>query len=232
MAKSPHISRPPKVPDGAMAKLFGSGQKISITKGEIVLRPDDEPPGVFYIESGYVKVFSINDRGEEYLHVVYGPGDIFPIIWAVFQKHRNVFYRTLSSTKLLHISENKFVEEIKGDPEVCFAVLQEVTSQFNVYSIRLDNLEYKYGRERLAYRLLFLASNLGIRHNDTIILPPVTQQDIASSINLSRESASREIERLEKRGLVSYQGRRIVVNDIEALSREIKGVDLKRWGLR
>lgn len=227
-----HSLRSSPDPANPLTGLFKSGQRLSYSKGEIVLRPDDESPGIFYVESGYVKVFSINDRGEEYLHIIYGANEIFPLIWVMSGQPRNVFYRAVTACALLRVPGKKFQDSIEADSTLCFAVLKQVTKQFNVYTNRVDNLEYKYGRERLVYRLLFLAGRFGKRRGKSVTLPPFTQNDIASSINLSRESASREIERLEERGLVSYDGRILTLNDVEALGKEIKGADLKRWGLR
>ncbi|HVS58674.1 MAG TPA: Crp/Fnr family transcriptional regulator [Candidatus Saccharimonadales bacterium] len=231
MASSTRPPKPIRPPTGPIAELFRSAQRMAFSKGEIILRPDDGPPGIFYIEAGYVKIFSINDRGEEYVHIIYGPGEIFPLIWTMAQQQRSVFYKAITSCTLLHAFGKTFLQDIKQKPEQCFAVLEQVTKQFNIYTHRVDNLEYKYGRERLVYRLLFLASRFGEHQNGSVVLPPITQQDIAGSINLSRESASREIERLERQGLVSYNGRSMILTDVEALSKEIKGVDLARWGL-
>lgn len=231
MSSPTHLPKSSADSADSIADLFKSGQRLSYAKGEIILRPDDDSPGIFYVESGYVKVFSINDRGEEYLHIVYGTGEIFPLIWVLSGQPRNVFYRAMTACVLLRVPGEKFQESIEANSSQCFAVLKQVTRQFNVYTHRVDNLEYKYGRERLVYRLLFLAGRFGKRSGNSVTLPPFTQNDIASSINLSRESASREIERLEERGLVSYDGRILTLNDIEALSKEIKGADLKRWGL-
>jgi CRP-like cAMP-binding protein len=43
------------------------------------------------------------------------------------------------------------------------------------------------------------------------------QQDIASSINASRETTSRELSALERKGLISINSQLILIKDIEKL---------------
>ena len=65
-----------------LANFFMTGRVTYAAKGEVVLRGDDENPGIHFVSKGFVKVYSINDEGEEYLHIIYKQGDIFPLIWA------------------------------------------------------------------------------------------------------------------------------------------------------
>jgi CRP-like cAMP-binding protein len=50
-----------------------------------------------------------------------------------------------------------------------------------------------------------------------VIDVPLRHQDIASSINASRETASRELAKLEQRGLIKTKQFLITLKDIDAL---------------
>lgn len=213
-------------------KLFANGQQFELAKDEIVIRPGDEPTHLYRIETGFVKVYFINREGEEYLHLIYGAGEIFPLAWIVNRVRRNVFYETIAPTVLMRISRDEFMLKTAKDPEMGFAVMQQVVSQFNIYLDRIDNLEYKYARERLVYRLLFLAGRFGKKTDNGFVVPYFTQQDLASSINLSRESAVRELNKLKNKGLIEYSSTSIILKDINALSHEINGgISPNLWGL-
>jgi CRP/FNR family cyclic AMP-dependent transcriptional regulator len=221
-------------PDAAelIQKLFANGQRFELAKDEIVIRPGDDPSHLYRIETGFVKVYFINREGEEYLHLIYGAGEIFPLAWIVNRVRRNVFYETITPSVIMRISREEFMEKTATDPEMGFAVMQQAISQFNIYLDRIDNLEYKYARERLVYRLLFLAGRFGKKEGSVFIVPYFTQQDLASSINLSRESAVRELNKLKNKGLIEYSSTSIVLKDIVALSHEINGgLSPNLWGL-
>jgi CRP/FNR family cyclic AMP-dependent transcriptional regulator len=210
--------------------LFANGQTLKLA---IIIRPGDDPSYFYFIREGFVKVYFINSEGEEYLHIIYGAGEMFPLSWIVNRVRRNVFYETISPAVILRVTHEEFMETTANDPEKGFAVMQQVVTQFNIYLDRIDNLEYKYARERLVYRLLFLAGRFGKTIDGYMTIPYFTQQDLASSINLSRESAVRELNKLKNKGLIDYSSSNIILKDIEALSHEIKGgLSPNLWGLK
>jgi CRP/FNR family transcriptional regulator len=218
----------------ACKDLFLKGQLRQYRKGEIIVRPDDEPDMMYCIKTGFVKVYSVNSRGEQYVHIVWGAEEMFPLAWLVNRTRRNVYYEALTNCEVMQLSQAELAEKMQQDAALTYSALQHTTKQFEIYNSRIDNLEYKFASERLAYRLLFLASRFGERHGKEIrLLPPITQQVLASTINLSRESVTREMEKLNKKGLVVYNGRQIILPDIDGLIDQLKGgISPDWWGLR
>ena len=101
-------------------------------------------------------------------------------------------------------------------------LLEMTVEMYRIHSERIINLEYRSVRERLISFLLTMSTRFG---KDTImgttINVPLRQQDIASSINASRETTSRELTSLEKKGLISTPGL-IVLKDIEKLKSYLR----------
>jgi CRP/FNR family transcriptional regulator, cyclic AMP receptor protein len=219
----------------ALEKFFLNGRSVRTSKGQVVLRGDDDNPDIYFVGKGFIKVYSINDEGEEYLHIIYKQGDIFPLIWIFRNRRRRVFYEAMTDSVVWKLPKTHFLDYIKAktDP-VSFSVIEKLAEQFNIYADRLDNLEYRNAGERVVYRLLFLASRFGQKSDDKIIIEaPITHKLIAESINLTRESVSREIERLSKAGLIGSQNGKIIINSIEKLSQEFsEPVTLNLWGLQ
>jgi CRP-like cAMP-binding protein len=198
----------------------------------VVLRGDD-PSGVIYIESGFVEVYSISDDGDRYVHIIYKKGEIFPLVWALKDVKRRIFYEAVSDVVVAEADRDDFLKFIKSDPKITYDVLSQLAQQFYIFADRLDNLEYKSARERVAYRLAFLASRFGEKQKKSVIIKaPITHELIGGSINLARETVSREIEKLEKRNLISRRGGLIVIKDIQKLAKEFsEPITLDLWGL-
>lgn len=217
----------------SLDSFFRTGQNKRFFAGEVILS-GEEPTGVFYIQSGFVKVYSISDSGDKYVHIIYRPGEIFPLIWALRDVLRRVFYEAASDISVLQVSKSDFLAYLKNNSEVIREVLDQTVEQFSVYADRLDNLQYRSAHERLVYRLLFLASRFGVkRGNKTIIKAPITHESVAESINLARETVSREIELLEKKHLIGREGGNIVIYDVKKLSNQFSSpVSLDLWGLK
>lgn len=194
-------------------------------KGEQIVHAEDDPFGVFYIEEGFVKVFSINSRGEEYIHMVYGPGEIFPIIWLVAHVRRQMFYDALAPCKLLRVSQKELELVLRSRADMCYEMVERAAEQFAMFLDRINNLQYRYARERLIYYLLYLARRFGVTTGQGCeIILRVSHQVIASNVNLSRESVGREIDRLVRKEAVMIRRGHIVLQDIPALVAELPGM--------
>jgi CRP-like cAMP-binding protein len=215
-------------------QLFHKGQPMTVDKGQQILGNDQTPDGVYYITSGYVKVYSISNSGDEYLHIIYGAGEVFPILWAFLDIEPDArFYTAISDCVLWRLSREWFNHFIQLKMEVGYAFSIQLAQQFRVLTDRVDNLQYKKAPERIAYRILYLASRFGVKDGDKYVIdPPVTHEIFASSINLARESVSREFEKLISQGVLEQVDHRIVIHDIDALAVKLsRPINLNGWYL-
>jgi CRP-like cAMP-binding protein len=216
-------------------QLFQKGQPVTLGRGEQILGSEAVPNGVYFITSGYVKVYSISNDGDEFLHIIYGSGEVFPIVWAFLDVEPDyLFYVSISDVVLWRLSREWFNYFVQTKLEVGYALSIQLAQQFRVVTDRVDNLEYKKASERIAYRILYLASRFGNKVGDTYVIEPfITHEIFASSINLARESVSREFERLMCQGILEQKDHHIIIHDIDALARKLsRPINLSDWYLR
>jgi CRP-like cAMP-binding protein len=217
-----------------ISKLFSQGQPLVFSKGNVILGNESRPTGVYYISTGYVKIYTISNEGDEYVHIIYGHGEIFPIIWAYLDvTSRSTYYEAISDCVVWRISRDWYVEKVSKDLELSNALSIQLAHQFQATVSRLDNLEYKKAGERVAYRLLFLASRFGVREETSILIDaPITHELFANSINLVRESVSREMEILERQQIIKRFNHHIKILNVHALENKLsEPPDLHSWHL-
>ena len=77
---------------------------------------------------------------------------------------------------------------------------------------------------RLAVLLSNLAEGFGVEQNGGILISlPLSREDMASYLGLTRETVSRRLSALQAEGIVSLQGgRKIVVLDLKRLKELIE----------
>jgi CRP/FNR family transcriptional regulator len=93
-----------------------------------------------------------------------------------------------------------------------------VTEMYRIHSERILNLEYRSVRERLVSFLLTMSGRFGKETEEGLIIEvPLRHQDIASSINASRETARRELAALERKNLIVTKRSHILLKDVPAL---------------
>lgn len=202
----------------ALVKLFKGGTKLTYRKGEFIIRPGEAPSAVFYIEEGLVKAYNISKYGEENLLIIRRSHEIFPLIWAITGQERDIIYQAMVPATVWRISPQNYLSFLHNHPAALPPLLDMVTEMYRIHSERLLNLEYRTVRERLISFLLTMANRFGDETEDgTIIEAPLRHQDIASSINASRETASREIAALERKGLIKSKNGNIILKDVPGL---------------
>lgn len=213
----------------SLSEFFLKSKSYSYKSGEIILRQDDEPQGVYYIEKGYVKIYSITQDGNEKLHVIYKSGEIFPWIWVFRDNAKSVYYEALGTVVLRRAPKEEFLEFLKtkssqkNSCELLFELADRIIEVLDIHVDRVANLELTKACPRLVARLLSLAKRFGRKEEkETILDVPLSHQDIANSINMTRETASRELGELERKGLVKYKDRLIIIPSIKKLEKELE----------
>lgn len=172
----------------------------SFAKREFLALPEDRFEDVYIIKSGLIKVYDSDTRGQQIIQAFYGPGDFFPVARIIHNQHTDVYYQAIVDTAVRLVPSKEFIKALKEDAEVSFNVMQQVINQTMLYRLRADNLGLQYARERLAFRLLLSAYRFGEKGEHGIELPAISQEDVAHAINLTRESVSKGMKRLEQLG--------------------------------
>lgn len=202
----------------ALVAAFRRGTRLSYQKGEYIIRPGETPPGIFYIEKGLVKAFNISKYGEENVLIIRRGGEIFPLIWATTGQERSIIYQTLCPTSVWRISREVYMEFLTSNTDALPPVLDMAIEMYRRHSQRILNLQYRSVRERLISYLMTMSERFGEKKSDGIYINvPLRQQDIASSINASRETASRELAYLERKSLIKLEPPYLTLLDVKKL---------------
>lgn len=205
----------------AMGDLSLPGETVQYGAGEVIMGENIGEDFVFEITHGLAKVFTINGRDQQYVHLIIGPGELFPTAWLIGREYRGITVETIGPVTVRRYDRKLFLQEIRKDGEKALEVMRRMAADLNLYATRLDNLEFKYASERLAYRLMALAQRFGEESKHGVRLPPFTNQDIGQTINLSRESVNRELSRFGRLGITATRSGIIHILDYEGLRKEV-----------
>jgi CRP-like cAMP-binding protein len=206
-----------------LVEVFRSnGRELTYKKGDYIIRPGESPPGIFYIYKGLVKAYDITKYGEENLLIIRKDHELFPLIWAITGQERDVIYEALAPTTVWQISREQFTEHMHSHPEALAPLLDMTIEMYRLHSERILNLEYRSVRERIISFLITMGNRFGEQTPQGLrIAAPLRHQDIASSINSSRETASRELSALERKGFISSEQSCITLLDLPGLREQL-----------
>ncbi len=133
-------------------------------------------------------------------------------------QERRITYQALASTTTLEITRQKFEQEITRHTDAIAPLLDMTIEMYRLHSERILNLEYRTVRERLISFLLTMGARFGARSNEGLVIEaPLRHQDIASSINATRETTSRELSSLMKKGLITKTNGFYILSNVSVL---------------
>lgn len=198
--------------------LFEKGQKLAYKKGELIIRANETPTGVFLIESGLVKAYDITKYGEENLLIIRKAGEIFPLIWSVTGEERLVIYEAMTAVEMWKVNREEYLDYLQNNKEALPPFVDLVIAMYRMHSLRIINLEYRTVKERVIAFLLLMAERFGEQSGSKIVISaPLRRIDIASSVNATRETTGREIIALERNKLIETNNSIISIIDIKKL---------------
>lgn len=204
-------------------QFFSRFPPLIFKKGEIILQPDNSSDGIYFIHKGYIRAYSLTEWGDEKLYLIYKHGEILPIFWVFDDLPLTKYYEALHDVTVFKSSKQDFFQYLQNDPEALSELMEKMNDVLHVLTDRIDCLEYTNAYARLVMRLLYLAKRFGERQGkEVIIKAPLTHKDIANSIAMTRETASRQFEKLEKKGIVGYKNHTIIIYDIIHLEGELE----------
>lgn len=198
------------------------GVRQTFQKGDLIIRPGESPPGVFYIYQGLVKAYDITKYNEENLLIIRKQDEIFPLIWAVTGKERDVTYQALAPTTTLQVNRQDFFKFVMGNADALAPLLDMTMEMYRMHGDRIFNLEFRTVRERIISFLLTMSERFGKDTSEGLLIEvPLRHQDIASSVNATRETTSRELSALERKGLLVNKQTFTLLKDVKALRKHL-----------
>lgn len=192
-------------------------------KGEMLIRADDDPQGIFYLKKGYVRQYTISKAGYELTLHILKPISYFPMVWAVNGTPNVYFFEALTAVEVGRAPRDQMVNFIKDKPIIIFELLSELIEDYTESLKRIEHLVFSDAYRRVISILLYIAKHFGKEqgNNHCKVNHRFTQQDIATLVGVARETASLEMAKLEKKGLVKYVDHSMIFENIAKLELEL-----------
>lgn len=193
----------------------------SFSSGVILFHQDMPGNKILYmIDSGWVRIFSIGQTGQELTHSILGSGDILGEVAALNNCNHPATALTLTQTVLWLLPGPDLEELMKNYSELARALIERLVDRMRSASLHTESLVFQDIQGRLAYKILYLAENHGEQKGDSVeIYFPLTQGELASFVGATRESVNKAVALLRSQNLISVSGHNIVVLDMEGLKR-------------
>jgi CRP-like cAMP-binding protein len=192
-------------------------------KGQTVLLKDEIPKGTYIIESGIIKTYAITPSGEEHIISMDSKGEDIPIGFTVgIIDSCQYFYEAYTRCVVRVVPSDEYIRHLMTDTESLFRRHVRITRVLLATLRHIEALEQPRAFDKVALSLLYLAETVGSTFpNKNIRKLSITQQEIANSLGLTRETAGQVLKKLEVKRLLT-KSRNTYVLYVERLKKFIE----------
>lgn len=202
-----------------LARIAASVTQLDAPRRTVLFRRGEPCVGFHAVVYGQVKLAVRAAGGAEKVIDLVGPQQTFGEALMFLEKPYLVDAETLADTKLLFVPRDTVFAALDADPRIALRMLGALSARLHRLVSDLESYALRSGRQRVIWHLLS-----GLREDDSAGMQRVTLATskgvIASRLNLTQEHFSRILRELSDAGLITVQGRDIIVPDITRLRSE------------
>ncbi len=212
------------LPDGDLDDLAGRCRWRRYGPGQQVVGHQDETNDVFFIVEGEVRVTIYFLSGKTVTFRDIGAGELFGELAAIDGKPRAADVVALCETLIAAMPADVFLDLLRNDPEVSASISRQLAGLVRSLTERVFEFSTLAVKNRIHAELLRLGRDHMEGENTAVISPVPTHAEIAARVSTHREAVTRELNALERAGLIERHGGTLIIPDFARLARMVEEV--------
>lgn len=200
------------------ARLMRHAVEKHYKKSEIIFREGGVPAGIYYILSGMVKKYKIDNEGGEHIIYVANTGELFGYHAVLSNEPYSDAAATLEECTICFIPISDFLAVLDSSAILSKNLLRILSHEFTVLTNSISVFAQRSVRERIAIALIILREKFKHRTKEgEPILIRILRDDIANMAGTTRENVARTLTEFRHEGIIGTAGRTIEVIDVKKL---------------
>jgi len=178
-------------------------------KGDFLFQLGDAAERLWIVNEGSIKVFTYTQEGKEQILYLLSSGDFLGDL-NLFKENAYPYYAAaLEPTRLCTLSRENFQEILKDVPKINEKVLAYAYDRITNLEELVQTVTAKNVGQRIAKLLLHFLEHFGLERNGMLeITFPVSREDMANYLGLTRETVSRQLSQFQSEGIIDMKGNR------------------------
>lgn len=205
----------------SVESIARGGWTIGEGRGVLILNRGDYLEGMFAVLSGRLKLYMLSCNGDERVLRVIRPGESFGEAIMFNAIPSPVFVETLSPVQLGYFPRPVITEALTRNPSFTAAMLQGMSALMRELIQDLETCCLHTAMQRTVGYLLREADASPPPH--IAVELPAPKAVVASTLNISAETFSRELHRLQGEKLIEIDRRTIYLRDRDTLAALVTG---------
>jgi CRP-like cAMP-binding protein len=178
---------------------------------------------VFFIQSGTVKIYKTDMSGKEQIVSILQTGEMFPHAGFFRKGTYPAHAEVVEEATLIVIPIDEFEQTLICYPELCIKLFRVMGEKIIDLQNRLEEQILHNTYEQIVMLLLRLTKTNAVPHDGGFyrLTTHFTNRELANMIGTSRETISRTLSQLKRKGLIDIDDHGFYLIDASRLEKEI-----------
>lgn len=190
--------------------LSNDRKNKTFKKKQVLFHEGDYPNHIYFINSGKIKTYKINDDGKEYITGLHKPGDFIGFMALLEESDHNETAVALEETETFLIPKDDFTQLLHTNKDVSSQFIKMLASNILEKEKQLLDLAYNTVRKRVGDALIRLMDKYKNEESPNFTIS-VSRDDLASIVGTATESVIRSLSDLKEEGLIQIQASKITI---------------------
>jgi CRP/FNR family cyclic AMP-dependent transcriptional regulator len=199
--------------EATLADTARRARRCTFRPGQQILLEGEQPPGLFFVQRGRVRLSRTAPDGREQVLAMVAPGELFNLVPLFDGDPNPSTARAMSPVTCLLLPRADFIALLRRHPDLAMAALGAMARDLRELVGLVEDLAFRSVRARMARQLLAEAAEGAAE---------LTHQELAERAGTVREIAGRALRRLAEEGLVRLERGRVIVLDPAGLARVVE----------
>jgi CRP/FNR family cyclic AMP-dependent transcriptional regulator len=188
----------------AFLSTIGRGREmVSFQKKRSIFTQGDVTDGLFFIQTGKIRLSVVSEGGKEATLGILDEGDFFGEGGLAGQPQRVSSAVAMTDTVLLHIEKKAMMRAMSLQPKLSAVFLKYLLKRNIRYQDDLVDQLFNSSEKRLA-RVLLLMAHFGKEGVSEMSVPRLSQETLAEMVGTTRSRVSFFMNRFRKLGFINY----------------------------
>src|ERR1700678_2636771 len=175
----------------------------SFPKRHTIFAQGDSTDGLFFIQTGKVRLSVVSEGGKEATLAILGEGDFFGEGGLGGQLLRMSSASAVTDCVLLHVDKKAMLVAMRLEPKLSAKFLKFLLKRNIRYQEDLVDQLFNSSEKRLA-RVLLLMAHFGNEGVSEMVVPRLSQETLAEMVGTTRSRVSFFMNRFRKLGFINY----------------------------
>jgi CRP/FNR family transcriptional regulator, cyclic AMP receptor protein len=189
---------------------------------ESILDYKESGAHVYFVVQGHVRVLIRTPAGKESILRDIHDGEYFGELAAIDGLPRSASIVAITNSIIARMPPTVFRQAVHDCPDVCDQLLALLASQIRMLANRVSEYGALDVRARIHAELLRLARPARNGESSAVISPVPTHSELAARVSSRREAVTRELNSMERAGLLERRRGALVIVDTEHLARLVE----------